>query len=230
MDIRTVSRAAGAAALVLGPLALALPIGVTTDGRAGTADRLAAYAARPDAALAGNLRLLPLILLIPAMVYAARLARRGAPRLAFTGGALAALGWTAGLISFGGTQILLLRASEMDDQAAAVALVDAVGSDPVMGTLVGVFVLGHIVGMVVLGVALWRSGAVATWVALLFTAYPVVHFAATALGPVADRVSVLLLLISGSALAVRLLRTPDAEWDLPAGVAADRREPVAAVR
>ena len=154
MDIRTVSRTAGAVALVLGPLALALPLGVTDDGQAPAADRLAAYADRPGAALAGNLLLLPLMLLVPAMIYAARLARSGAPRTAFTGGALAALGWLAGLIGFGGAQIVLYQASRIGDRAAAVALVDAVDGDPVMGTLVGVFVIGHIVGMVVLGVAL----------------------------------------------------------------------------
>jgi hypothetical protein len=221
MDIRTVSRAVGAAALIGGPLALAVPVTVTSP-QAPVVEQLADYAANSGAALAANLLLLPLMLLVPAMIYAARVARRGAPKLAFAGGAVSAVGWTAGLISIGALQLAFYQAATLPDRAGAAALIDAVNGDPVYGTLVGIFVIGHIAGMIVLGVGLWRSHAVPTWVAALFTAYPVLHFAGSAISPLLDRAAAVLLLVSCVMLAVRVARTPNAEWDLPA-TAPDRR-------
>ena len=220
MDIRTISRAAGAAALVIGPLASAAPI-VVTDGENSTvAEQLADYAARPGAAQASNVLLLLIIAVVPAMIYAARLARPGAPRLAFLGGALAALGWLAGLISIGAGQIALYQGSRLSDQAAAAALIEGMNADPVYGSLVGVFVIGHIAGMVLLGVALWRSRAVPSWAAGLFTAYPVLHFIAHATTPAIDWAAKVAFVISAVVIAVRILRTSDDRWDLPADAGA----------
>ena len=78
MDLRTVSLA-GAVSLAVGPLAPTIPLTVT-DETAPVTDHLAAYAAHAGTALAGNLILVPLMLLVPAVVCAARLARRGVPR------------------------------------------------------------------------------------------------------------------------------------------------------
>ena len=77
MDIRTVSRT-GAVSPVVGPLARAVPLTVT-DETAPVTDHLAAYAAA-GTALAGNLILVSLMLLVLVAVCAARLARRGFPR------------------------------------------------------------------------------------------------------------------------------------------------------
>ena len=214
MDIRTVSRTAAALCLVAGPLALAAPVSVDSTGT--VAEQIAAYAAAPGRSLASNLLVFPLLLLVPAMVYAARLARPGSPRLAFTGGAVSALAWLAGLISLGGGQIALYQASRLADPGGAVPLIEAVNADPVNGALIGVFVLGHGVGMIALGVALWRAHAVARWAAGCFIAYPILHFAGFALSPALDRLSALLLLVSGVMLARAVLRTPDERWDLAA--------------
>jgi hypothetical protein len=126
--------------------------------------------------MASNLLLFPLMLLVPAMVYAARLAWGRAPAPAFVGGGLSALGWMAGLMSIGAGQIALYQGAQLPDRAGAAALIDAMNADPVYGTLVGIFVIGHIVGMIVLGVALWRSRAVARWAAGCYVAYPILHF------------------------------------------------------
>lgn len=229
MDIRTVSRAVGAVALVAGPLALAVPIVVTDNEQGAAIDQLNDYAAHSGAALLSNLLLIPLMLLVPAMIYAARVARRRSPATAFVGGGLAALGWTAGLISIGAGQIALYQGSQLPDPSGAAALIDAVNTDPVYGTLVGMFVIGHLVGMIVLGIGLWRSRAVPVWAAACFVAYPVLHFVGSATSPVLDRAANVLLLISGLVLAVKVARTPNDEWDLPtAGVIeAAHREPAA---
>jgi hypothetical protein len=220
MDIRTISRAAGAAALVIGPVTSAVPI-VVTDSENGTvAEQLADYAANPGAAQASNALLLLIIAVVPAMIYAARLARPGAPKLAFFGGALAALGWLAGLISLGAGQVALYQGSQLADQAAAAALIDAMNSDPVYGSLIGIFVVGHISGMILLGVALWRSRAVPVWAAGLFIAYPVLHFIAHATNPAIDWAAKVAFVVSAVVIAMRILRTTNDRWDLPAGAGA----------
>lgn len=217
MDIRTVSRAAAVVSVVGGAVAVSLPLTVTGDEEAPAAQQLGDYAAHSGVALAANVLTLAVILMVPAMVVTARLARRQAPTLAFVGGSLAALGWLAGLMSLGMSQIALYQGASLSDRAAAAGFVDAINGDPVFGTLVGVFVLGHVVGMIVLGVALWRSRAVPVWVAALFVAYPVLHFVGHA-GPVAvDYVARVALLIAAVAIAVRIARTPNVEWDAPTG-------------
>ena len=219
MNIRTVSRVVGASALVLGPLAVAVPITVTDAGQASTADQLAGYAANLDTALVSNLLLFPLMLLVPAMIYAARLAWQRAPVLAFIGGGLSALGWMAGLMSIGTGQIALYQGAQMADRAAAATLIDAMNGDPVYGTLVGIFVIGHIVGMILLGVALWRSRAAARWAASCYVAYPILHFVSGMTHPLLDRAATLLLLAGSVMLAITVTRT--------AAEAPPERQPVA---
>ena len=228
MDIRTASRVAGAVSLIVGPLALAIPIAITDDD-APIAAQLHDYANHPALATLSNIVLLPAILILPAVIYAARLARRGAPGLAFVGGGLAALGWIAGFMSIGAVQIALYQGSTLADQAGAATLIDKMNGDPTYGTLVGVFVLGHVIGMIVLGVGLWRSRAVAPWVAALFIAYPVGHLVGHAINPVIDAISSVILLVSAVAVAAKILRTPNEQWDLPSGKGVTVAEPVAGV-
>jgi hypothetical protein len=161
------------------------------------------------------------ILVVPAMVYVARLARGRAPRLAFVGGGLAALGWLAGLMGLGTTEILVYQGTTMPDQNAAATLIDKLSADPVFGLLTGIFVLGHVVGMIILGAALWRSHAVPAWGAILFILVPVGHlighFASRALD-IADGYAFVLACV---VCAVAVLRRANDGWDLPAG--ADQR-------
>ncbi|MFG2076380.1 hypothetical protein [Nonomuraea maritima] len=219
MDIRTISRVAGAASLIAGSLAVAVPIEIT-DEDAPIAVQLHDYAQHSALAMLSNLVLLPVILIVPGMIYAARLARGGAPLLAFVGGGLSVLGWIAGAMSIGAGQIALYQGAQLADQAGAVQLIDRMNGDPVYGTLVGVFVLGHAIGMIVLGAGLWRSRAVAPWVAALFVAYPVGHVVGHATSPVIDTISGVCLLVSAVAVAAAILRTSNERWDLPAGKAA----------
>ncbi|MEV4622594.1 hypothetical protein AB0J74_28270 [Asanoa sp. NPDC049573] len=83
-----------------------------------------------------------------------------------------------------------------------------------------VFVLGHLLGMLVLGIGLWRSRAVPAWVGILFGASPFLHAVAMGVGPAVDAIAYGLLAVATIACAVTLARTPDAEWDLPARTAA----------
>ncbi|MEU8261599.1 hypothetical protein AB0C02_13395 [Micromonospora sp. NPDC048999] len=227
MDIRTVSRAAAVATLAIAGVANAIPLVVTDNDEAPAVDQFRDYAAHSGVAATSNLMLLALICLVPAMIYAARLARRGAPKLAFIGGGLSALAWLCGLMSIGSLQLALYEGSKLPDQAGAAALVDAITGDPVYNALLSSFVLAHIVGMIILGVALWRSGSVAWWVGALYILYVVLHTVGHAVGPVVDMAAGVVLGLGLLAVAFQIARTPNELWDLPTGADAPARQPVA---
>ena len=220
MDIRTASRTFAAASLIIGPLAFAIPVNFTeADSKA--AEQLRVTSHHLGLANLSNTLLLAEILLVPAMIYAARLARKSAPRLAFIGGGLSALAWIAGLISLGGLGVVFYYGARQTDQSAAATLLDKASNDPVIGTLTLLFVLGHLIGMIILGVALWRSRAIPAWAGIMFTLFPLVHLGAHIGGSVVvDDLSALLLLIPAIVCAVTILRMRNDDWDLPTATAA----------
>ncbi len=86
------------------------------------------------------------------------------------------------------------------------ALVKAVFNDPGFIAPLAVFLIGHVVGMLLLGIALWRSKAVALWAAALVGLGPIVQFAVDS-GPRALGAAAWALVFVGTAAcAVALLR------------------------
>jgi hypothetical protein len=219
MDIRTLSRSAGAFCLVAGSVGLAIPATVTEKELDG-AGQLSSAAGHLGLTHLGNVLLLVQIMIVPAMIYTARLARPGAPKLAFFGGGLAALGWLSGLIAFGGLEVVAYWGAQQPENSQVATVLDRAGSDPVLGILTLVFVFGHFLGMVLLGAALWRSHAVPVWAAISMILFPLIHNGAHAAGSVlVDDLSAVFLLIASVTCAVRIVRTPNEVWDLPAGAA-----------
>jgi hypothetical protein len=93
MDDRTVSRWFGAASLVLGGAAVTLGslFEVTNDGDSVRAalGKIAAHQSDQRGLVVADM---VAVLMLPAMLYLMRLARRGSPRLAISGGVLAFAG------------------------------------------------------------------------------------------------------------------------------------------
>jgi hypothetical protein len=216
MDIRTVSRYGAAASMIVSSLALAIPITYVDTDDSGATQIHDAVAHIGMVTLSNAL--LPLqILLIPALIYVARLARRNAPRLAYIGAALSTFGWMAGLIALGGSGIVVYQATTMSDRNAAATLVGKFSQDSTFGTLTGLFVLGFMIGLVILGIALWHSHAVPVWVAVLFILVPIGdllgHFASSTVAIVDGYAFVVCLVMC----AIAVLRRADDEWDLSTG-------------
>ena len=233
MDTRKLSRCTGAAILALAPIGFV--VGAWTqpvyDNDAPAASQLAEVAAQPMPPAALRVLVSLLILLMPAaMIFATRLARRGAPRLAAIGGAISFLAWSAGIASIGAVEGLYWYGSRMEDKGTVAAVIDAATGDATFNTLIAIFVLGHLVGMLTLGIGLWRSRAVPAWVGILFALSPILHAVAMNIGTAADTVAYSLLGVAMIGCAVRLVRVPDDEWDLPARqrAVAPARERVAA--
>jgi hypothetical protein len=135
-----------------------------------------------------------------------RLAGARAPRLTLAGGAVSFAAWMAGLYSLGASDLLYDHAAQSPDRASAVSLVHAVTGDAAFVIPEILFIVGHMLGMLLLGIALWRSRAVPRWAAAL------VGLASLAQVPVHDSAvgsagAYGLLLIGMAACAVTLIGT-----------------------
>jgi hypothetical protein len=174
------------------------------------ADSLAAAAAHH--ALLHNVVLFGMIgalLMIPAALGAARIAGARAPRLSFVSGTLVAAGYacylavllsdltTLAMVRVGGPMADFARVLEVRQEYAA-------------GTWVFLlFVLGNMVGTFLLGLALWRSRAIARWAAVAVMAWPLLHVAGLVAGVEWFEVAGAIGQGAGFvAVAVRLLRLP----------------------
>ncbi len=120
---------------------------------------------------------LGLLTLIPGLYAAARVSRRTAPRITAWALALAVPGYLSlGLIV--GMDHLLWSATTAGLSAEdAVAVVEA--AHPTIDVAVGVFVVGHVIGTVLLGLALLRSGRVPAWAGWAIAVSQPLHFIAT---------------------------------------------------
>lgn len=94
------------------------------------------------------------------------LARRGAPRLATWGAVLTFLGYVmAG--SLGSTDLLIhVMAQDEYDAGTIVDVANLTMAHPLAGIGIGVFIVGHILGMILLGIAVAKARAVAVWVGI----------------------------------------------------------------
>jgi hypothetical protein len=207
MNVRAVSIHFGAAALVIGPLGLVLSslFQVASDDDSVSAS-LAKIAAHPSGEHAVIICDLLVAFMVPAVLYLMRLAGPRAPRLTLIGGTVAFAAWLAGLFSVGASDLLYDHAAQSPDRAGAVSLVHAVTGDAAFTVPAFLFIVGHMLGLLLLGIALWRSRAVPRWAAAL------VGLASLAQVPVHDSgagsaVAYGLLLIGMAACAVTLLRT-----------------------
>ncbi len=170
-DLRTFWRTATA---VLLPLPL-LSIGITyllaplhEDGSfaAAVAD---AQAGRGLFALRNWIELPFLIGMVPACIAAAWVARRGAPVLATIAGVLTALGFGAGFSGqFPGDRIMATAIVDLGlDQGTVERLNTYMWEQPLANLAIVLFLLGGVmVGLPLLGIALWRSRVVPIWFAL----------------------------------------------------------------
>jgi hypothetical protein len=112
-----------------------------------------------------------ILLVAPAVLYAGSLAGARVSKLAAAGAGLVFVTWLAAGYLLG-TDILLYLAATARDQTAAVALVDGYLSYPLVEGLVVAYLVGHVVGFLLLGVALWRARGVPRWAAIAVAVWP----------------------------------------------------------
>jgi len=98
------------------------------------------------------------------------------------------------------------------NRAAMVSLLRGIEHAPVAAPLLA----GHylfVLGILVLGIALWRADVHPRWAAILLILLPVPVVALSPVGQLApDLISSVISVVGFSALGLRLLVTPDADW------------------
>jgi hypothetical protein len=176
---------------------------------------VAAYAANEQ--LVGVIQWFALpfvVLLIPATFAVAWVARRGAPRLASVGAFLTLLGSLAGFpLIRGGDQLAYLTVREGFDVATMAEVQAAVEGDPVQSVAGLLFIVGIVFGLLLLGIALWRSGAAPAWMGIALAAGGFTHPFVP--GHVAAGFGLLVAAVGFAGASVALLRMRNDEFDLP---------------
>ena len=185
---------------------------------AGDADfdtTMRAFAA--DRGLAGTLRMLDLVfcvLLIPAVYAVVWAARRGAPRLTSAGGFLALTGCIAGFGLLGGitTPPYLAAVNGLDPNVMR-AFETTTENDPVYQVASLLFIVGIVIGLGLLGVALWRSRIVPAWFGIALLLGGATHpFIPTSMG---QGIGLLVAAVGFAGASVALFRTRNDDFDLP---------------
>jgi hypothetical protein len=135
----------------------------------------------------------------------ARLAYRRTPWLATIGGLLAVVGWLP-FSALTALDDLTSTMARLPGSASYAQLLDRFSTDPVMGAYLLVYVIGHLVAYVLLGVALLRGRVVPRWAAWSIIASSPLTIAAFILpgSPRATGAVALTLLVLGSLPPARL--------------------------
>lgn len=137
------------------------------------------------------------------MVGVAWLAR-GSSRLATTGGTLAVLGGFGHAVFGGAMMVTVLMARDVADRPVMAGLLADIESSPLLVPFMAAGLLGTVLGILFLGVALWRSRVVPRWVPLVLWAFLVVEFVGANLSEYATYVAGLCLVLAFGALAHRV--------------------------
>lgn len=164
-------------ALAVGVGKLLIPYGAADDA-ASILDGIAAHPAMTQFLLWS--RLVIAVALLPGVLVAGLAALRGAPRLATAGLLVSFPAWAAAFVfpDVDGVARAALDTGVPRDNA--IALLDHLGAFAIAPApaAVALFVVGHIVGTVLLGLALWLSRAVSVVPAWLLVVSQPLHFVA----------------------------------------------------
>jgi hypothetical protein len=216
MDVRTVTRWFGAASLVVGGLAVAIGTAVEPSG---DNDSTSVALAKISRHLSDQRWLIVTDLfaafLLPGILCLMRLARRGAPQLAVAGGSLAFAGWLGGLVGLGSLDIVYYHGAQASDRARAAALIHAVANDWTSDVLLAIFLVGQVVGMLLLAAALWRARVAPRWAIVLLGLGPIVQVAVHGSNGASAAVYACVT-VGFAACAICALRTDDESWDVAA--------------
>jgi hypothetical protein len=155
---------------------------------------------------------------IAGVVAVGWVSRRRAPILTTIGLILAVIGFTCLAVgnTFGELSTALVASHPEFDRATAYALAAGLELGPVSSLIGTVFVFGHLIGTVILGLALWRAHMVPSWAAILLAISQPIHLASVMVGnrPL-DLVGWGGTAVGFAAAGWTLLRMNNDDFDLP---------------
>ena len=220
-DVRAAARpAAGfdrwviAILMPIGPLAIAVLRGLlpyfTTDSNTTAAAKIADHQGVEMITI--WLTFIALFTLIPGVIALGLFARRQSRKLGSIGlviafAAFMCLFWS----TVSSSDDVALGAARLGmSPATAGALNDSIGKILPIAIGENIFVLGHILGLLLLAVALWRGRAVATWIAVMLGGSQLMHFVFAVIVPnhALDAVAWGLTAAAFGLVAAAMLREP----------------------
>jgi len=166
----------------LGPLTMGASLLLSPYGNSGDATVIFdSVAAQPRTVIIlGWLSLIIGLTLIPGVIATGWAALQGAPRLATAALLVAVPGWSAGLLFPSADLMATALHTAGVDRATSVTTLTALVefNSPALGATVLIFVVAHILGTVLLGLALLRARIVPRVVAILLVLAQPLHFVA----------------------------------------------------
>jgi hypothetical protein len=214
-DVRRFRRVVAAIVLVIPSTCIAIARLFLTDD-SSTRQSLDLIAAAPDRQLSfAVLGWIAGITVVPAFLAAGRLARRRRPVLTTFAVAVSLAAYLGGS-AMGALDVLYLAGAQLpaEQRDGAAALIDAVWSTSISGASTGLFVIGHVVGAILMGLALRGSIHPVGWIAMLLTQPGHVFAFVVVPNRVTDSLAWGLMTVAFAFCAFRVLQTPDDEWDL----------------
>jgi hypothetical protein len=177
-DLRRVSPWLAVLLLPVGPTAVAVLRFVMPYNTVDDSDTIAGKViAHPDAqSLVIWLGLVATLTLVPAVLWIAGLTRPHAPRLTVAAVLLLVPAYLV-LAWISASDLLLWAGSRNGLDATALAALYG-RTHPAATTADVIFVVGHVVGTVLLGLAMWHSGTVPRWAAVVTIIAQPLHFVA----------------------------------------------------
>ncbi|TDU83184.1 hypothetical protein EV138_5646 [Kribbella voronezhensis] len=210
---RGLSSYAVALLLPIGPAAVAvlryaLPY-YTVDDSTAMANKVIAATGRMSLVL--WLGFIAVLTLVPAAYAVSRVTRQRAPRMTLVAMLLLVPGYLALGWLIAEDQLMFAGAKAGLDAGAITRLIDHLHPS---GAVAGVFfVLGHVVGTILLGIALWRTRVVARWAAVAVIASQPIHFFAAVIVPnhTIDLIGWGLQAVGFAAVGWAILQRPDTD-------------------
>jgi hypothetical protein len=215
-DARSFQRYAAAVIMLVPATSVAIARLFQTDD-SDTRRTLDLIAANPDRQFTfALLGFLGLLCVVPAFLAAARLSRRRRPVLTTVALAVNLVGYLGAFAMPAIDNLYLIGAALPPEQRDTAAMViDKMWSSGIPGVSTNLFVLGHILGAILMGLALRGSIPTVGWLAMLLTT-PVHVLAFVVLQmPALDMAAWLLMTVAFACCAFTIIRTPNDEWDLP---------------
>jgi hypothetical protein len=213
-DLRHATRVLAAVLLPIGPAAVAILryiLPYTTAGDSRAVVRLVAEHQTAENAVVW-LGFVASLTLAPSVIFAGRAVGRSAPRLAAVATPLLVVGYLslAWLVATDAAALFAVR----HDLPAGTAAKMYDGLHPVVYVAGGLFVVGHVLGTVLLGIGMLRGRVVAVWAAVATIIAQPIHFVAAVVlaSNSLDLVGWGLNAIGFAAVSVAILRLSDDEW------------------
>lgn len=218
-DLRTMWRIAAALVITLGPLSILVIRAVmpywTTDTPAAIVSQSLEHQTTLDFMVWSGLFFIPVLLF--SVVAIAYVARRGSPVLATIGGGLGFIGWSMGATTVNMDYLVSQLGAGGFDQSTITHIGDALQNSTFAAVGGIIWLIGHILGMILTGIALGRAGIINWWVAGALMVSQPFHFIAAVVVPSRLLDVTLgwgLTTVASVCVSLAILRMANDQWDL----------------